>query len=383
MSAPLPTFFDRSNAYNPNYRPRENSMLALATQYRRDTGIKPYTADALRGAIVNMAIIDGQNDFCFPPIFDTTGEQTDGGTLYVGGRSGTGAMDDNARLAEFIYRNMGLITYITCTLDSHYAFMIFFATAWVTKDGKPLSPHTLIVLAKDGKTLNNIGLDGTVLNEDVGPNPVAATFMGAQVGIVGVNEMKRYYRHYVEMLAKGGLYTLYLWPLHTQIGTWGHNVAGVIREAHLFHGMVRNVQPLFQLKGTLPLSERYGVFAEEVDIDHTGRQIAQVNTGFVTQLAQSDATIFAGQAASHCVKSSIGQFLRELAKKDPELAKRIYIMKDCMSSVAVPDGKGGFLADFTPQAEQALDEFARAGMNVVESTTPLRDWPGVMSKIAA
>ena len=39
-------------------------------------------------------------------------------------------------------------------------------------------------------------------------------------------------------------------------------------------------------------------------------------------------------------------------------------------------GKGGFLADFTPQAEKALKLFADAGMNVVESTTPLEDWEG-------
>jgi hypothetical protein len=49
-----------------------------------------------------------------------------------------------------------------------------------------------------------------------------------------------------------------------------------------------------------------------------------------------------------------------------------------MSSVAVPDGKGGFIFDFTPQAEAALKTFEAAGMHVVDSTTPIEDWEGVI-----
>ena len=35
--------------------------------------------------------------------------------------------------------------------------------------------------------------------------------------------------------------------------------------------------------------------------------------------------------------------------------------------------------DFTPQTEAALDKLAAAGMNVVESTTPMKDWLGMQS----
>ena len=44
---------------------------------------------------------------------------------------------------------------------------------------------------------------------------------------------------------------------------------------------------------------------------------------------------------------------------------------------AVPDGKGGFVADFTPQADEALRRFADAGMHVVRSTDPIETWPGI------
>jgi hypothetical protein len=43
----------------------------------------------------------------------------------------------------------------------------------------------------------------------------------------------------------------------------------------------------------------------------------------------------------------------------------------------VPDGKGGLAADFTPQADAALQKFADAGMRLVKSTDPIHTWPGV------
>jgi hypothetical protein len=45
-----------------------------------------------------------------------------------------------------------------------------------------------------------------------------------------------------------------------------------------------------------------------------------------------------------------------------------------MSSVAVPDGKGGFVADFTDEAKKAFDRFANAGMHLVRSTDPIESW---------
>ena len=55
----------------------------------------------------------------------------------------------------------------------------------------------------------------------------------------------------------------------------------------------------------------------------------------------------------------------------------VYLMTDCMSAVTVPDGTGGLAADFTPQADAALQKFADAGMRLVTSTDPIHTWPGV------
>jgi len=105
--------------------------------------------------------------------------------------------------------------------------------------------------------------------------------------------------------------------------------------------------------------------------------LAQRNTQFLSTLLSADAVIIAGQAASHCVKSTIDDLLDEIAAADPALARKVYLVTDCMSAVAVPDGRGGFLADFTDQAQAALQRFADAGMHLVTSTTPIASWPGM------
>jgi nicotinamidase-related amidase len=134
------------------------------------------------------------------------------------------------------------------------------------------------------------------------------------------------------------------------------------------------MQSYVEVKGGNPLTENYSVMQPEVLTRHDGQPLAQKNTLFLKTLLQADAVIIAGQAASHCVKSSIDDILQEICAKDPALAKKVYLMTDCMSSVTVPDGAGGFFADYTAEAEAALKRFADAGMNLVKSTDPLSSW---------
>jgi nicotinamidase-related amidase len=119
------------------------------------------------------------------------------------------------------------------------------------------------------------------------------------------------------------------------------------------------------------------VLRPEVLSRFDGAALAQRNTGFVQTLLAADAVVIAGQAASHCVKSTIDDLLGEIAAHDPGLARKVYLVTDCMSAVTVPDGKGGLAADFTAQAEAGLQKFADAGMHLVTSTTPIASWPGL------
>ena len=43
-----------------------------------------------------------------------------------------------------IYRNLGVITDITTTLDTHLAYQIFFASFWLAKADQPPPPFTTI-----------------------------------------------------------------------------------------------------------------------------------------------------------------------------------------------------------------------------------------------
>ena len=140
---------------------------------------------------------------------------------------------------------------------------------------------------------------------------------------------------------------------------------------------MRGAKSWVEVKGGNTLTENYSVLAPEVLKRHDGKPLAQRNALFIGTLLAADAVLVAGQAASHCVKSSIEDLLGEIRRQDDQLARKVYILRDCMSAVAVPDGRGGFLADFTGEADIAIGKFEQAGMNVVESTAPIESWPGI------
>jgi nicotinamidase-related amidase len=278
----------------------------------------------------------------------------------VAGRTGTGAIDDSRRIAELVYRNLGVITEITTTMDTHLAYQIFFPSFWLDKADQPLTPHRVVT-------------SDQIAAGEVRPNPAIAKWL------CGGNYtwLCKQVLHYTKELERAGKYQLYLWPPHCLLGSDGHALAGVIHEARMFHAFSRTAQSHVEVKGGNPLTENYSVLRPEVLSRFDGAALAQRNTQFVQTLLSADAVVIAGQAASHCVKSTIDDLLSEIAANDPTLAKKVYLVTDCMSAVTVPDGKGGFAVDFTTQAEAGLQKFADAGMNLVRSTDPITSWPGL------
>src|SRR3972149_1730881 len=82
---------------------------------------------------ISLVLVDVQNTFCLPDF-----------ELFVGGRSGTGAVDDNRRLCQFIYQNLGRISQISPTLDTHQALQIFHSIFLVDEHGQHPPPYTLV-----------------------------------------------------------------------------------------------------------------------------------------------------------------------------------------------------------------------------------------------
>lgn len=343
---PLPTFYEPRRAAEYAYRPDASVIADASASWRNQHALRPAAADETR---VHLLLIDVQKDFCFPE-----------GSLYVAGRTGTGAIDDSRRIAELVYRNLGVITEITTTMDTHLAYQIFFPSFWLDKDDAPLTAHRVVT-------------SDQIAAGEVRPNPAMAKWL------CGGNYtwLCKQALHYTKELERAGKYQLYLWPPHCLLGSDGHALAGIVHEARLFHAFARTSQSSVEVKGGNPLTENYSVLRPEVLSRFDGAALAQRNTQFVQTLLAADAVVIAGQAASHCVKSTIDDLLGEIAAQDASLAKKVYLVTDCMSAVTVPDGNGGYVADFTDQADAALAKFANAGMNLVRSTDPISSWPGL------
>ncbi len=339
-SLPIPTFFDRQRVgevWRVPYQERAVQAKAWAKQHQ----LIPAPKDKTR---ICLMIIDAQNTFCIPNF-----------ELFVGGRSGMGAVEDNIRLCEFIYRNLGVITEIAPTMDTHTAMQIFHSSFWVNDVGDHPAPMTMISLAQ-------VQMGEWKVNPAIAYSLAKGNYMALQ----------SFALHYVQQLSDEGKYPLTIWPYHSMLGGIGHALVSAVEEACFVHNLARHSQTNFEIKGGNPLTENYSVLRPEVLDDSSGRPIAQKNARFIQKLLEFDAVVIAGQAKSHCVAWTIADLLTEIQAQDPKLAKKIYLLDDCTSPVVVPG-----VVDFTPQADAAFQRFAAAGMHVVKSTQPIETWPGV------
>ena len=340
---PMPPHFNPSNAHDGHYHVTDAWKLELAADsWRRQHNLMPVGSSTKR---LHMLLIDPQFDFSHSE-----------GSLFVGGRSGTGAMDDQAKLARFIYQYLHVITGITPTMDTHLLHQVFYPSAHLRDDDSHPEPFTTITAAdyRSGKYR---------------PNPAMASENGMDPVF-----LQRQFVHYCEQLEKSGKYSLTLWPYHCVIGSHGHQLAGIVDEARQFHGFARGVSNTPEIKGGNPLTEHYSIFQPEVTTLWNGQPIPGVtkNTRLIERLLRSDVVVITGEAASHCLAWTIDDLLTHILANDPSLAKKVYIMTDCTSPVVIPG-----VVDYTADAEAAFARFQNAGMHLVKSTDPIEDWPGI------
>ena len=335
----IPPHFD-PNTVGDVWRVPYQQRSAEAEKWAEQHDVRPASDDQFRTCLV---LVDVQNTFCLP-----------GFELFVGGRSGTGALDDCRRLCEFIYRNLGVITEICPTMDTHQAVQVFHSVFWVDDNGEHPAPFTLISGrdVKNGRWKLNPALHRSLGIEDSYP--------------------ARYLQHYTTSLRESRKYNLTIWPYHGMLGSIGHALVPAVEEAVFFHSIARCGQPSFQVKGDNPLTEHYSVLGPEVTEGPDGATIDQKNVRFIEKLRRFDAVIIAGQAKSHCVAWTVEDLLEDTSERDGDLAQRVYLLEDCSSAVVVPG-----VMDYTDEADAAFQRFSNAGMHIVRSTDCLETWPGI------
>ena len=336
---PLPQHFDATQVdqvWRIPYQERQRDALAWAERHT----IPPASEDDFRTCLL---LVDVQNTFCIP-----------GYELFVGGRSGNGAVEDNVRLCQFIYRNLPQITKIACTMDTHTTVQIFHEIFWINDAGEhPLPLQTLIT--QEDIEAGRWRVNPAVVSSLNLPNPY--------------RWLKRYGEHYVNTLTADGKYPLAIWPYHAMLGGIGHAVVSAVDEACFFHTIARKTQTHYEIKGQNPLTENYSVLRPEVLNDADGKPIAERNSAFLQTLLGYDRVIIAGQAKSHCVAWTVSDLLTEIQRTDTKLARKVYLVDDLTSPVVVPG-----VVDYTEPADAAFEKASEAGMHVGQSTQPIEDW---------
>jgi nicotinamidase/pyrazinamidase len=271
---------------------------------------------------IQLLIIDPQNDFCDVP--ETLRPQDPlTGSLVAPALPVAGAHADMQRIAELIRVAGAGLTEIIVTLDSHHRLDIAHPTFWQRGDGAAVSPFTPIsaqqVRSGEFQPRDHVSL----------PRVLA----------------------YLDELEARGRYSLMVWPVHCEIGTWGHNVHADVRAAYNLweEQQLRIVQKV--TKGENPWTEHYSALLAEVpDVDDTHTQL---NLGLIKQIDRADQILIAGEASSHCVKATTEHLVENLPSGRLE---RITLLTDCMSPVSgFASEHDGFLSDMHSRGVQLAE----------------------------
>ena len=331
MALPLPSFFDAqrsASVYRVPYQQRADEARTWAEAQR----LRPAAQDEKRVALL---LIDVQNTFCLPEF-----------ELFVGGRSGRGAVEDTARIASLLYRRLDRVTQVIATLDTHSTVQIFHPIFWLDADAKHPPPHTVIRVddVESGRSRVNPALA-----------PLVSPRRDFDLALWG--------RRYARQLAEGGKYPLLIWPYHSMLGGIGHAMVSLVEEAVFFHSVARQSPTRLEIKGRHPLTENYSALRPEVARDDRGQLLVPENRELVEHLLGFNEILVAGEAKSHCVAWTVADLLAEIRARDAAIAGKVILLDDCASPVVVPG-----VVDFTDDAEAAYARFAAAGMRRVRST---------------
>lgn len=279
---------------------------------------------------MHLVVIDPQNDFCDLPERYRPELPNAGGARLAPSLPVAGAHADMQRVAQLIQRGSAGLTDISVTLDSHQHLDIAHPTFWKKGDGSAVQPFTQIV-ASDVRS-------GLYLPRET--SALARTIV------------------YLDALEATGRYTHMVWPVHCEIGTWGHNVHHDVRTAYnaweeATLGTVNKV-----VKGTNPWTEHYSAIRAEVP--DAADESTETNAAFIAQLQTADRIFITGEAGSHCVRATTEHIVECFGAAD---IGKLVVVADCMSPVP------GFEAQYA----QFITDMRARGVRIATSSDVIAD----------
>ena len=247
---------------------------------------------------LHLLVIDPQNDFCdlpaqYLPSHSANGQEAP--ALPV-----AGAHADMLRIANLVERGGAGLSGICVTLDTHQRIDIAHPTFWFDASGAAVAPFTEIAAA------------------DVRAGRYLPRRRAALTRVLA----------YLDTLEASGRYRLMVWPVHCEIGSWGHNIHADVRAAcngwqDAGLGAVDMV-----VKGTNPWTEHYSAVLAEVPDD--ADPATQLNRALIDTLAARDQIYICGEAGSHCVKATTEHIVAHIGAAN---VGKLVLLTDCMSPV--------------------------------------------------
>ena len=276
-------------------------------------------------ATTHLLIIDPQNDFCDLPLdWCAPGIAGSGrnGALITPSLPVAGSHAGLLRLADLVRRAGDGLDAITVTLDTHHQLHIAHPAFWQGKSiGQAVAPFTEITAA------------------DVRQGIFAPRNLALLPQVLA----------YLDALELRNRYRLMVWPVHCEIGSWGHNIHSAVRSA--YNAWETKTQQTVQKvsKGSNLMTEHYS--ALQAEVPDANDPATGLNIALLASLASAARVVVAGEASSHCVRATVEDLAEHIAPT------KIVLLADCMHPVA----------GFEAQHHAFLEGMARRGAVISSS----------------
>lgn len=273
----------------------------------------------------HLLLIDPQNDFCDLPE-DWLPRSPVSGELLRPALPVAGAHADMLRAAALVQRLGGTLGAITLTLDSHHRIDVAHPGFWVdaTTGQAPgaITPITAAQVRAGAYRPRDAAVLGRVLA-------------------------------YLDALEAAGRYTLMVWPVHCQMGSWGHGVHAGLQAALDAWADAQGRSVEVVTKGENPWTEHYSALQAEVPDVADERTL--LNQPLLAALDRADRVLIAGEAGSHCVRATVEHLAAHLPSRQ---LNKLVLLTDCISPVT----------GFEAQQAEFLAAMRSAGLQLALST---------------